>query len=667
MPPLLIHLVFHPDATFARSIAQAFHRALNADSALPNLTVPTRLLPEDGSSWPPVNYDLDEADRSVIIVLADDAMAADPTSAIPPGRQSWGEFIATLKTRCDGRRHRFLPVQLTTGAWPLDESLRLVNFIRGVASTEDECRALIERRLIVEISRFLMNGDPGSVLPVQLFLSHAKHDIKQGLFDDLAAHLSVTQPVQVWIDSAKIDPGSDFENAIETGIRDSAVLVLLTEAYSGRPWCRREVLFAKKHRRPLVIIDALDGLDVRAFPYLGNAPVMSWSAGGARRAVDLLVKEQLRVLHADLRLRRIKQKNDVVLPIPPELSTLVTLPKGSTVLYPDPPLSDEETEMFCALGHEIETPLMRTGRTRSLSGHRVALSVSEPDLPARSGMFQDHLDSALLEISRHLLCRGCTLLYGGHLGAAGYTVQLFNLVLAHKQSSAMPPAERIINYVGWPLTVSLEERSRYKWQAVFERTSMPDRLAYLEPNTFIAEPVFFRPDTSERRFAWARGMTIMREKQTEAMQSRIVLGGRVGPSQSVTPNGSHSGSWYSSRIPGVLEEILLTLQAEKPLYLCGAFGGAAALAVELLQGRVPSEFTWDFHKRAPYAEGMRDLYIQHGIPWLDYPQMAKMFADVGISGVARNNRLTDEENLELFGARDASRLIELLLTGLSRL
>src|SRR5882757_5304706 len=191
MAPLLIHLVFHPEAELARSIALALHRALNADLALPNLAVPTRLLPEDGSGFPPETYNLDQAERNVIIVLAEDAMAADPTGVIPVGRKSWSGFVADLKTACDNKYHRFLPVQLSDGAWPLHDDLRSINFIRGVASTEKQSYMLIERRLIVEISRFLMNRVRGSVLPIKLFLSHAKHDIKQGLFDELTAHLSV--------------------------------------------------------------------------------------------------------------------------------------------------------------------------------------------------------------------------------------------------------------------------------------------------------------------------------------------------------------------------------------------------------------------------------------------------------------------------------------------
>jgi hypothetical protein len=81
---------------------------------------------------------------------------------------------------------------------------------------------------------------------------------------------------------------------------------------------------------------------------------------------------------------------------------------------------------------------------------------------------------------------------------------------------------------------------------------------------------------------------------------------------------------------------------------------------------VPPEFTWDFQKQAPHAEAMRELYAQRGIEWLDYPQMAKIFADVGVAGLARANNLSVEENRELFRCRDAPRLADLFVMGLAR-
>jgi hypothetical protein len=518
------------------------------------------------------------------------------------------------------------------------------------------------------VCRFLLGEQRGAQAPIRVFLSHAKQDIETEpkLLEAVVAHLNATQPVETWIDSGKIEAGKDFAEAIEAGVRDCAVLILATNSYSGRSWCRREVLATKKYARPAVVVDGLLGLDLRSFPYGGNVPVVAWGNGGAPRAVDLLLKEQLRHLHVGRLLDRQKRPKDHVMSVPPELATVVGVPTDATVLYPDPPLGDEELEVLKPLGHRMETPLQRVAADRSLAGKKIALSISESDQPERLGLLPDHLDAALLDISRYLLVKGASLAYGGHLGNEGYTIALFDLVRAHKDMSRLPPMERIVNYVGWPLPLTIEQRAKFKEQATFKRTERPAGIDTLEPETFVSEPAFFPASTPARRYAWARGMSLMREQQTANIDARIVLGGKVGPTVTATPDCGKILSWYSGRIPGVVEEALLTLQAGRPTYLCGAFGGAAALVIELLQGRVPQEFTWEYQRQAPHAEAMLQLYKDQGIPWQSYEDLALICKGIGVAGLSRGNHLNEDENRELFRTRDIPRLVELLLLGLTR-
>jgi hypothetical protein len=46
--------------------------------------------------------------------------------------------------------------------------------------------------------------------------------------------------------------------------------------------------------------------------------------------------------------------------------------------------------------------------------------------------------------------------------------------------------------------------------------------------------------------------------------------------------------------------------------------------------------------------------------------MAAFFAETGVEGLSRMNKLTVEENRELFRSRDLVRVIELILEGLAR-
>src|ERR1700730_10124926 len=90
--------------------------------------------------------------------------------------------------------------------------------------------------------------------------------------------------------------------------------------------------------------------------------------------------------------------------------------------------------------------------------------------------------------------------------------------------SGVPPVERIINYVGWPLPLTRKERAKFQSLATFVRTDVPTGIAALEPGTFVPEPSYFPADTPARRFAWARGMTLMRERQTADVLARIAIG-----------------------------------------------------------------------------------------------------------------------------------------------
>jgi len=668
--PLLIHLIFHPASTSARALAFELHRTLNDDSILPGLRVPTIIACEDGTGLPPIRHDLDEADRNVVIVLADDEMVVEPLT-IPQDRQTWAHFVSGLWKQCEDSRQRFIPVQLSQNAWPLDPLLEGTSFLRAVLQPEASRTAWLIRSVVVEICRYLQGEDRGERLPLRLFLSHAKQDISASpkIFDAIVAHLQTTSPVKTWIDSADIEGGSRFSDEIEKGVLDSVLLVLATRNYNSRPWCRKELLLAKRHQRPFVIIDALEGLDLRSFPYGGNAPRLRWADGGAPKAVDLLLKETLRHLHVRLVLEQQKLDDDVVLSAPPELTTVVRIPRGATVLYPDPPLGDEEMDELKPLELRIETPLQRAAQSRRLSRVPIVISISETGDAEHHGLFAVQLDAALVEIARQLLVRGASLEYGGDLRSAGYTLALFDMAKAYSALSGLPSAERIINDVGWPsplMALSAAERAKHQMVATYRRIPRPSGVEALDPTTFVEEPIRFPADSAERRYAWARGMTAMREFQAKTAKARIVIGGKIGGPLPVAPGGKRVTKWYSGRIPGVVEEVLLSLKAGQPLYLIGSFGGAAAMAIDLLEGKPRSEFTWEYQRNAPHSDGMQALYEKQGPAWEDYPEMAEQFKAWGVAELVRRNGLTMEENRELFQGRDLTRIVELILEGITR-
>jgi hypothetical protein len=338
------------------------------------------------------------------------------------------------------------------------------------------------------------------------------------------------------------------------------------------------------------------------------------------------------------------------------------------VLYPDPPLGEEELSLLGETGVPTATPLSRLATERPLQGTRIALSMSESTDIQRFGFDELHFRDAMAEISRYLLLKGATLVYGGHLGDKGYTQVLFELVRAHHCLEGVARVDRILNTVGWPLPYNQVLVADYNDVATLKRVPRPKDLDTC-PSGAIADAVEAKPfpadQSPEYRYCWARGMTHMRESQVakdSGIAARVILGGKFGPPEQ---GPGSDEKWYSGRIPGVLEEVALSAQAGQPVFLIGAFGGAAALAIDLLEGRERPEATWDYQRRAPNAEGMRALYDQCGQRWWDYPEMVDRLRKTGPARI--NPLLSEDENGELFRTRNISRMLELILTGLGRL
>jgi SLOG cluster2/TIR domain len=665
--PLLVHLLFHPDSGSSRELACHVHRQLNGDLIMPGLRIPTVFCPTGDDNCPPASLRLEFAERNFLVVLADDRLSID---------EAWCRFVADAWTNAQPPGARFLPIQLSEHAWPLNSRLQGLSFAKAYLEPGDDLRrAFVMRRVVVELCRYLAKleavAESQFEAPITVFVSHAKADIERDpkVTKRLIECLRQDQPIEAWVDSGDIATGSKFADAIEHGVKRTSLLAVLTDTYATREWCREEILLAKEHQRPVVVIDALSSHEVRSFPYLGNVPRLRWD-GDPQKGIDLLLKETLRHLHATSLLGQCKQPSDYIFARPPELATIVGIDSQVTVLYPDPPVGVGEAKRLAKAKVPVVTPFQRLAAEQSLYGQPVALSMSESTDIARYGLDALHIEGCMLGLSRYLLIKGATLAYGGHLGAEGYTQKLFELVRTHNSLEDTRPFERVVNHRGWPLPrLSVEELAKLNHVSKTIQLPRPaDIDESLHPD-FVREPKFFPPDKSpEHRFAWARGMTEARAFQSDRSRSgilaRIVLGGTHGPTPKVLEDGIPKEQWNGSRIPGVLEEVALSVRAGQPVFLIGAFGGVARLVIDLIRGHDRFEATWDYQKRAPFAAEMRALYDQRGAEWIDYPEIVSLLRNKGPSGI--NPLLSQQEHEELFDTVDQGRIIELVLLGLQR-
>jgi hypothetical protein len=530
--------------------------------------------------------------------------------------------------------------------------------------------------------------------PLQLFLSHAKVDLSPDTMDPVRfVENDVNElAIDCWFDAAEIPPSADLGCEIAKGIRDCSVVVsFLTDHYSSRSWCQREVLDAKRLGVPVLVVDALDEGEPRHFPYIGNVPVVHWRADDprleARRVVSHTARETLRYIHNRAKLaRHADGTGTTALAVAPEALTLAHCCSQSanrTFVYPDPPLGRQELSVLRTLVADAEftTPLTMLAQSTRLDGRIVAVSISNSEDLATHGLTEFHEQTLADEICLYLLLTGCRIAYGGILdtqihSASNFTLRLFEIVRAYSSLALAATGKGlhpIVNYAPWPLRLSYDDQilSLFGDVATLTEGARPAEIPEEDNVLFARAPGgawIFASDTPLRRLAWARGLTAMRTQMTQEVSARVVIGGRAEK--------------FAGIYPGVIEEAWLALVAGRPLFLCGAFGGVSRLLIDAIATGTPDAVlacmqTAEISKSIEIARA-RGLSLvdartsQNGLPDSQTlvlgEKMALDFSVVGKDGVAATlkNGLSDEENEQLFYASEPEEIARLVLSGLSK-
>jgi len=272
----------------------------------------------------------------------------------------------------------------------------------------------------------------------------------------------------------------------------------------------------------------------------------------------------------------------------------------------------------------------------------ISISVSS-DLGAL-GFGQPHLDDANIEIARLLLQQGYKLAYGGDLRKNSFTISLCELVngytpLNDKNSTFLH------SYLGFPIgnDLDIDKESKYFGAVKFRKLPLPNDLKPMEVTEM------FKDETSESRYYWFRSMTAMREKMNNDIDARVVLGGQ--------------SKGFKSKFSGIAEEVLLAMQAQKPVYLCGAFGGATKSIIEAITNGKSERLNLEYFKDdKKYLDAVTLYNSRHENDIVNYENLNTFFREKGIDGL--NNGLTQEENKLLFETIHIPQMIALILKGL---
>ena len=144
--------------------------------------------------------------------------------------------------------------------------------------------------------------------------------------------------------------GHQFAQQIQSGIASSLLVIIESDTYSEREWCRIEAISGKKNNVPSILVNVLNGVSSRTFPYLGNMPKIRFN-GKWDDVIILLLRTALDQYYEKEYLEQLVMKCDLqntsILPVPPELMNLINIEDNiKSILYPEPPLGREELEVL---------------------------------------------------------------------------------------------------------------------------------------------------------------------------------------------------------------------------------------------------------------------------------------------------------------------------------
>jgi hypothetical protein len=324
-----------------------------------------------GSSVP-LPIDLDEAETTAVVILADTTLATD---------LAWASYIHELvaRTEATGLGTRVFPVAIdpaVLAALALEE--QALRWDRWAGSSVQRGRQLVGE-LTYEFCRMLRHylehlkrpAEEGAALDaylkkVQVFLSHSKHDDHgEQIAYAIRNKLHNGHGLSSFFDVHDIPAGLRFHKVLLRQVRVSAMVAIHTDSYSSREWCRREIIEAKRWNVPLIVVNSISDFDERGFPYMGNVPIVRLEPQGVDR-IDFVIWRLLDEVLKDFLWRcRVQLTRDtagctvVFMPRSPELISLASLPPRTDVpepviVYPDPPLSAEEERLFADIAPRVQ-------------------------------------------------------------------------------------------------------------------------------------------------------------------------------------------------------------------------------------------------------------------------------------------------------------------------
>ena len=667
VPPLAVHFVWHPNDNINTTIMD-FRRYLTRDIDRPfsrELNIPTFLYSSQKRSHPPSNSPKKLAKKDVIFLF----LSAN-TLMIP----SWKEYINSLPER---KNYHLVPVAVEhEGIGHTSEGrLKSLNCIRMFEWNEDFKKEYAIFYLSHELYRFGLKNinllESGIDSSIRLFLSHAKKG-DTGLKHAKAIKKFIDNSnMQGFFDVNDISSGFKFDEEIEKHIKRSTLIAIESDAYSTRYWCQREILTAKREKRPIILVNSLEEYEDRVFPAASNIPCVHITAEPLNdkdilRILIAALLETIRFEHARKLLTYYRNQkwidqNAVIFARPPEIQQIVEILKKNkksnnlVICYPEPPLYKEETEWADYFNITVSTPLWSSDKkSYKNKKFRIGLSIADyqPDGYDKQNQDLDELKRFSQSLARHLLANKHTLIYGGDLRNDGFTQFILDEATVLRDRLQLDKLF-VENYLAWPLNVKQEN---LKWYANYNTVVKPVSASIPDDIKSLIHDIstFLPPDCLENKYIWSRCLTTMREESIKSSDIRILVGGKFEN--------------YLGKMPGVLEEFLIAYKQDLVIFLVGGLGGLTKkLCISIKNRKIEKEFTeeWQINHNNAYKD-LQKIASQHG-KHTDYDNLKEVIENITIPILAERAGLTNEEYERLMTTPFIDESIYLILKSIKNL
>lgn len=647
--PLTLYALFHSENSEGQKIYSELYSLLCRDINNPfmdGLDIPVFYASGDGV----INKMVESHSRKkVILVFVDIKMFCS---------ESWRKYIDQIISNVD-ENTKVVVVKQYKYAFSMHKSLGEIQSIvvgeeddeGSISLFENDNWNVFQTRLFDFLIRFVSGKDTN---PLSVFVSHSKRD--KGNKGELSAKavrdfLYSDTKLKSFFDVHDILDGYKFGNQIKGNIENSALLILFTDSYSSREWCRIEVLTAKENKVPIVLVNMVEDKVDRTFPYVGNIPCISYK-GDWRPIINLLLRTTLDQCYEQQLLSSLcTETTTEYLPYPPEAYNLSQIKHNTKkMLYPEPPLGNEELNVLAGIcehmGHEISfvTPMAYLTEHLDLKDKKVAISVSENDDLQSMGVGEEVLKDLTVELTRHILKAGGRLVYGGDLRREGFT-ELFKELSNQYGQKEKSDSEVVYieNYLAWPLSnnLPLEQKAEYLNSRIKLIPACPGTNVLADE-----KDKFVPPCTLEDRLKWAYSLTSMRNQMVKETNAKIVVGGRT--------------SGFKGCMAGVAEEFKIAIDNEQPVFLIGGFGGVAHLLAGIIEKKTSFADMLDMANSDANYKELYKWYVDEGKP-IKYAD----FGNIKISDL--KNGLTEDENRILFHSVDIMEIVSLVLEGLKNI